>query len=158
MYRMIITMVFFSLLSGCAVNRALGPIPTDPNEFKLPIGSLKTSYPEIDVYDRDNLIVGYCTPITQLTKLWGEPNEIRTVWFQVPVIVVPIALAVTIVDGVATGGIVATGIVYGMYPKQPQHYIWTKGNYEIDTYVSTEIDCAYEPRIWYWQWKQVVSP
>jgi len=146
-----ILIVIFVFLSGCATNRNLGPIPTDPAEFKLPIASLKSSYPELETYNRDNVFVGYCTPVNQLKKAWGEPNEIQTVWLQVPIVAVPFAFA-------GTGGVIAVGIGYSMYPAQPKHYIWRKGDYEIDAYISTEIGCGYEPRLWNWQWKQVTNP
>ena len=153
MMMMTIIIILFSLLPGCATYRALGPIPTDLNEFELPIASLESSYPELDVYKLGNLFVGYCTPVNQLTKLWGEPDEKKTVWLQVPILAIPIAL----VDGVTTGGTIAIGIAYAMFPKQPQHYIWRKGNYEIDAYVSTEIGCGYKPRLWNWKWKQILN-
>jgi len=91
-YRKIITIALISSLYGCATNRALGPVPTEPDEFKLPLASLRSNYHELDVYYLGNLFVGYCTPIEQLKKLWGEPNEVVTEWLQVPVLVVPIAL------------------------------------------------------------------
>ncbi len=152
MYRKIITIALISSLYGCATNRALGPVPTEPDEFKLPLASLRSNYHELDVYYLGNLFVGYCTPIEQLKKLWGEPNEVVTEWLQVPVLVVPIALA-----GGGAGGAIATGIVYGMYPKQPERYIWRKGNYEIETRVLTEIGCGYEPRIHHWQWNETMT-
>lgn len=154
MYREIITVIFFSLLCGCATNRALGPVPTEPSEFKLPLASLKSNYQELDIYYRGNLLVGYCTPVKELKKLWGEPNEVVTEWLQVPILAVPIALAA----GGGIGGAIAIGTAYVMYPMQPERHIWRKGNYEIETRVLTEIGCGYEPRIHYWQWSETKNP
>lgn len=147
MRRLMIMTIFFLLLSGCATNRELGSLPTELHDFKLPMPSLKANYPDIEIYNRDNLFLGYCTPIDQLSKLWGEPDEIKAEWLQVPAMVLPFVFA-------GTGGVIAVGIGYGMYPAQPQHYVWRKGNYEIDAYIRTEIGCGYEPRLWFWEWKQ----
>ncbi|MFZ5593804.1 MAG: hypothetical protein ACOY4D_06030 [Pseudomonadota bacterium] len=140
-------------LAGCASNRTLGPVPIDSKEFKTSIETLNTTYPDLDVYRKNNVFIGYCTPIKQLTKLWGEPDQVKTVWLQIPIVVLPIVF----IDGITTGGMIATGIAYGMYPKQPKHYIWRKGRYEIDAYVTTEIGCGYEPRLWHWEWKPIAA-
>lgn len=153
MQNRITTVFLLSLLCGCATNRNLGSLPTDPSEFRQPLASLRSHYDELDRYDRGNLFFGYCTPVEQLKRLWGEPDQVVTEWVQMPILMVPMAISAG-----GPGGAIGIGIAYGMYPRQPQRYIWRKGNYKIDTRVVTGIDCGYEPRIHFWEWNETRNP
>jgi len=150
----IILIILSSLVfTGCASKRNFAELPKDAADFKLPAKSLEQKYPEINLYKKGSFKLGRCSPVEQLEEKWGKPDEVNTVWMQVPLLVLPIIF----IDGVTTGGLIGTAMVYGMAPKQPQHYIWKKGNYSIDAYVGVDIFCDYEKVVRYWDWIEVAK-
>lgn len=151
-FKLVLLNVLTLLISSCATNLPLGSMPTNENDFLQPYETLKKSYPQIETYKSRSNWMSYCTPISQLTSIWGEPSNIETEWSQVPLITIPIALAAG--GGVTPGGLIAVGMGYTMSPKQPQHYYWKKGNYIIDVRVTTDFMCSYDSRIQYWSWTE----
>ena len=141
------------VFTGCASKRDFAQLPEGAADFKLPVESLEQKFPEINLYKLGKAKIGWCTPVKQLMEKWGEPDEVNTEWMQLPLLVAPIVLA----DGITTGGLITGGIVVAMIPKQPQHYIWKKGNYSIDAYVGTAIFCDYEKVVRYWDWVEVAK-
>lgn len=146
-------LVIISLLvfNGCASKRDFSQLPNEDADFKLSVKTLEEKFTEINLYQKGNSKFGWCTSVEQLEEKWGAPDEVNTVWAQIPLLVAPIVF----IDGITTGGVIAAGIVYTMTPKQPQHYIWKKGNYSIDAYVVTDIFCDYEKYVMYWDWSEV---
>jgi len=141
------------LFSGCAAKRDFSQLPNGVSDFKLPVKTLEEKYPEINLYKIGKPKIGWCTPVEQLEAQWGAPDEINKVWVQLPAMALPIFF----LDGVTTGGLIGAGVVYTMIPKQPEHYIWKKGNYSIDAYVGTAIFCDYEKVVRYWDWAEVAK-
>ena len=146
-----LVVVSLLIFNGCASKRNFSQLPADDVDFKLPVKVLEEKFPEIKLYKAGEPRFGWCTSVEQLEEKWGAPDEINTVWVQVPLLVAPIVF----IDGITTGGVIAAGIVYTITPKQPQHYIWKKGNYSIDAYVVTDILCDYEKYVMYWDWSEV---
>lgn len=136
------------VFTGCASKRNFAELPEATEDFRLPARSLEQKYPEINSYKAGNSKFGWCTPVKQLEQKWGVPDEINTVWVQVPALALPIFF----LDGITTGGLVGAVMVYTMTPKQPEHYIWKKGNYSIDAFVGVNIFCDYEKHVLYWDW------
>lgn len=145
------------LTFGCASSRALGKLPTGPQDFNLSENEIKDKFPEISIYEKGKLknVFGYCTPIKEVITLWGEPDEKRDHWWRFHI---PAAGAIA-VGSVAGGGIVGalfgTGIVIGMNPVPIRTYIWHKGNYAINADIDSSIFCGYMKRLLYWEWVQV---
>jgi hypothetical protein len=142
---------------GCASSRALGKLPTGPQDFNLSENEIKDKFPEISIYEKGKLknVFGYCTPIKEVITLWGEPDDKKANWlrYHIP------ALGAVAVGSIAGGGIVGasvgTVIVLGMSPAPFQIYTWHKGNYVINVNIDTTIFCGYMKRLLYWEWVQV---
>lgn len=139
---------------GCASSRSLGSIPTESQDFLLPKEELKSNFPEIAVYEKENIKkpFGYCTPINELISLWGEPDQEKTdlLRFHGPAAG---AIAVgTIAGGGPIGAVVGTGIVLVISPKPFQKYTWIKGNYRVLVDIETSIFCGYRTRLLTWEW------
>jgi len=141
------------LFTGCAAKRDFGQLPKELSDFELPVKTLEEKYPEINLYKIGKPKIGWCTSVEQLVAQWGAPDEINKVWVQIPALALPIFF----LDGVTTGGLIGAGIVYTMTPKQPEHYIWKKGKYSIDAYVTTDVFCDYEAHVMYWDWVEVAK-
>lgn len=148
-----VVVVSLLVFNGCAAKRDFAQLPHEDADFKLPVKALEEKFTEINLYKKGNFKFGWCTSVEQLEEKWGTPDEVNTVWVQVPLLVAPIAF----IDGITTGGVIVAGVVYTMTPKQPQHYIWKKGNYSIDAYVVTDIFCGYEKHVMYWDWSEVTK-
>jgi len=137
---------------GCSTKNEFGVLPTAQQDFLLEKETLIKKFPEIRAYEPGFRKIS-CSEVEHLEKIWGKPDEIQTDWVQVPLLIVPIAL----IDGFTTGGLIATGMVYGMMPKQPRHYIWKKGRYSIDAYVNASVFCDYKNAVGYWDWVEVAK-
>lgn len=144
----------FSLLAlcGCATTRTMGPLPSHESDFVRPISELKASYPEISIYERGSALFGHCTDIKEVITQLGQPEEIRTEWIQVPLIAVPLGLS----SG-GVGGAVGVAIAYGMYPKQPKNYVWSRGDYKITARAVVDVSCGYNTRIHMINWENIHS-
>jgi len=141
---------------GCAGPRSLGSIPTESQDFLLSKEELKSKFPEIAVYEEENVKpFGYCTPLNELISVWGNPDEEKydLMRFHGPAAG---AIAVgTFTGGGPIGAIVGAGIVLGISPKPFQKYTWFKGNYRILVETDTSIFCRYRTRLLTWEWSTI---
>lgn len=140
------------LTQGCttrAAKKDFAELPTSSKAFHLSKTELIEKYPEVKNYELGQSKIGWCSEVNQLEEKWGKPDEINTDWMNIPLLIVPIAF----IDGVTTGGLIVTGAIYSMGYKQPKHYIWKKGDYSIDAYVTNNQLCNRKDIVQYWDWE-----
>ncbi len=146
------TLIAFCLLlsAGCSTI-AVGPLPTQAEEFSRPLEELKTSYPEIRKYELGSSIFGHCADINDVIAKFGKPDEVQTEWWQMPLLSLPLAAAF----GGGPGGAVLVVGAYGTFPQQPKNYIWRRGRYTITARTSVTIYCRYDTNIFYMNWEML---
>ncbi len=142
------------LTSGCVSHKNFTSIPLTANDFNAPYAELAETYPEIPQYEKKGLRnnIPYAK---HLVAAWGEPDAIKTHWWDYPYDIGFTVVLGSILD-LSTGAIATVaGAVYVLVPGPRKTYVWVKGNHCVEAETHVVMTSLYRRTFFRWKWSDI---